>query len=85
MKLLYINIFVILIVFQHFSLDNLTNKFCVLLADLVKLNNSIFNHGPKDAFRFTLGQNLVEVSRSVSIRSTGPCMNRYIFCPFYGE
>lgn len=85
MKLLYINIFVILIVFRHFSLDNLSNKFCVLLADLVKLNNSIFNHGPKDAIRFTLAQNLVEVSRSVSIRITGPCMNRYIFCPFYGE
>lgn len=74
-----------LIVFRHFSLDNLTNKFCVLLADLVKLNNSIFNHGPKDAIRFTLGQNLVEVSRSVSIRSTGPCMNCYIFCSFYGK
>nr|XP_034336293.1 uncharacterized protein LOC105343170 [Crassostrea gigas] len=31
-------------------------------TDLVKLNNSIFNHGPKDAIRFTLGQNLVEIA-----------------------
>lgn len=55
MKFLNINIFVILIVFRYFSLDNFINKFCVLFVDLVKLNNSIFNYGFKDVFRFILG------------------------------
>lgn len=55
-------IFVLSTMKRSSNLTAIKNKKGGVTTDLVKLNNSIFNHGPKDAFRFTLEQNLVEIA-----------------------